>query len=92
MTSTDVVALAEERAADAAADWETVADLPASAKLVARVLEHEGPLDGTALAAETRLPPRTVRYAVDRLEAAGAVDVSVSLRDARRKRYRLRID
>ena len=72
--------------------WETVADLPASAKLVARVLEHEGPLNGTELAAETRLPPRTVRYAVGRLEETGVVEASPSLRDARQKRYRLRID
>lgn len=93
MTSTDAAAVADERAAvEEEPDWETVADLPASAKLVARVLEHEGPLNGTALAAETRLPPRTVRYAVDRLEAAGVVEASVSLRDAREKRYRLRIE
>nr|WP_276261592.1 helix-turn-helix domain-containing protein [Haloglomus sp. DT116] len=72
--------------------WETVAALPASAKLVARVLEHEGPLSGTDLAAETRLPPRTVRYAVGRLEEADVVSEGFSLRDAREKRYRLRID
>lgn len=74
------------------ADWETVADLPASAKLVARVLEHEGPLTGAELTAETRLPRRTVRYAVGRLEEADAVSVGFSLTDARERVYRLRID
>lgn len=75
-----------------APDWETVAELPASAKLVARVLGYEGPLSGTELAEETRLPPRTVRYAVGRLVDAGVVGERISLRDAREKHYRLRID
>lgn len=108
MTQTDSAAVADERAeweretttgrdgagADTpdSPDWETVAGLPASAKLVARVLEHEGPLSGTELATETRLPPRTVRYAVGRLEEADVVSEGFSLRDAREKRYRLRID
>lgn len=72
--------------------WETVASLPASAKLVARTLEYEGAQTGTDLASATRLPPRTVRYAVDRLEEAGVVAVRPSLQDAREKQYRLRID
>lgn len=82
-----------EAASEQAGDgWETVASLPASAKLVARTLEYEGPQTGTDLAAATRLPPRTVRYAVDRLEEAGVVAVRPSLQDAREKQYRLRID
>lgn len=81
-----------EPESDSLADWETVAELPASAKLVALVLKHEGPLSGTGLAEETRLPPRTVRYAVGRLEAADVVSEGFSLRDAREKRYQLRID
>jgi DNA-binding MarR family transcriptional regulator len=105
MTGTDSAVVADEREerretttgraetdAAEAPGWETVAALPASAKLVARVLEHEGPLSGTELAAETRLPPRTVRYAVGRLEEADVVSEGFSLRDAREKRYRLRID
>lgn len=97
MARTDARAVADERGdpesgGEAPPDWETVADLPASAKLVARVLEHEGVLSGTELATETRLPPRTVRYAVDRLVDAGVVSEAFSLRDAREKRYRLRID
>jgi DNA-binding MarR family transcriptional regulator len=82
-----------DRASDGTgADWETVADLPASAKLVARVLEHEGALTGTELAAETRLPRRTVRYAVRRLEEADAVSAGFSVADARERVYRLRIE
>lgn len=107
MTGTDSAVVADEGAKEsretttgrdgagadgAEPDWETVAALPASAKLVARVLEHEGQLSGTELAAETRLPPRTVRYAVGRLEEAGVVSEGFSLRDAREKRYRLRIE
>jgi DNA-binding MarR family transcriptional regulator len=81
-----------ERTPECTPDWETVADLPASAKLVARVLEHEGTLSGTEIAEETRLPARTVRYAVGRLGEAGVVSEAFSLRDAREKRYELRID
>jgi DNA-binding transcriptional ArsR family regulator len=94
MTTTEAV-IDREGTASAAGEppgWDTVAELPASAKLVARTLEYEGPLTGQGLAEETRLPPRTVRYAVGRLEEAGAVSVAVSLRDAREKRYQLRID
>ncbi|WP_254831181.1 winged helix-turn-helix domain-containing protein [Haloglomus salinum] len=96
MARTDALAVDERSdpgaGAERAPDWETVADLPASAKLVARVLEHEGTLSGTEIAEETRLPPRTVRYAVGRLGEAGVVTESFSLRDAREKRYELRID
>lgn len=87
---TPPVSIHEDDAPDA--DWGTVADLPASAKLVARVLEHEGALTGTELAAETRLPARTVRYAVRRLEEDGVVAAGFSPRDARERVYRLRID
>lgn len=82
----------EAAEADATADWETVASLPASAKLVARTLGYQGPLTGTGLADATRLPPRTVRYAVDQLESADVIDVRPALSDAREKRYRLRRD
>jgi DNA-binding MarR family transcriptional regulator len=96
MARTDALAVDErsdlEAGVECTPDWETVADLPASAKLVARVLEHEGALSGTELAEETRLPPRTVRYAVGRLGEAGVVSEAFSLRDAREKRYELRID
>ncbi len=64
-----------------------LADLPPSAKLVYKVLEYEGCLTQAELAAETRLCTRTVRYAVDNLEAAGCIDCRRSLKDARRSIY-----
>lgn len=67
----------------------TLSELPASAKLVATVLAHEGALTGTGIAEETRLPARTVRYALRRLEAADAVESGHALRDARKRIYRL---
>jgi DNA-binding MarR family transcriptional regulator len=70
-------------------DWAAVSDLPPSAKLVAKVLEHEGQLTQTGLADETLLPSRTVRYALSRLEDAGAVRSRVSFTDARKRVYTL---
>ena len=69
--------------------WAAVRDLPPSAKLVAKVLDHEDALTQTQLAEETLLPPRTVRYAVSRLEDAGAVESQFSFTDARNRIYRL---
>lgn len=45
-----------------------------SAKLVAYVLENEGPLSMDRLAHCSRLPSSTVRYAVDSLMELGVVD------------------
>lgn len=67
----------------------TLTELPASAKLVATVLAHEGALTGSRLAEKTRLPARTVRYALRRLEAADVVEAGHALRDARMRVYRL---
>lgn len=85
MSATDVQA-------DDAADWEAVADLPPSAKLVAKVLEYNDRLTQSQLAEETMLPPRTVRYALTRLEEVGAVDSRFSFTDARKRVYALAID
>ena len=68
---------------------ETLEDLPPSAKLVYKVLEYEGPLNHQEIADETRLPKRTVREAVERLEAVDAVESRTDLTDARRRVYRL---
>lgn len=75
-----------------ATGWDAVADLPPSAKLVAKVLEYEDTLSQTELAEETLLPPRTVRYAVSELEDAGVVDARFSFTDARKRLYTLAID
>lgn len=74
-----------------ATGWEAVEDLPPSAKLVAKVLEYEDTLTQSQLAEETLLPPRTVRYALSRLEEAGAVESRFSFSDARKRLYTLSI-
>ncbi|MCY4730043.1 winged helix-turn-helix domain-containing protein [Natronomonas gomsonensis] len=83
MSVTDVQSKAD------AVDWEAVADLPPSAKLVAKVLEYNDRLTQSQLAEETMLPPRTVRYALTRLEEVDAVDSRFSFTDARKRVYAL---
>lgn len=62
---------------------------PPSAKLVYFALKHNGGLTQKALADETMLPTRTVRYALNRLEAIGVVEENVYFPDARHKLYTL---
>jgi DNA-binding MarR family transcriptional regulator len=76
----------------AEASWDAVRDLPPSAKLVAKVLEYNGTLTQSQLSDETLLPPRTVRYALNRLEEAGVVDSRFSFADARKRIYTLTIE
>jgi len=71
---------------------ETIRELPPSAKLVAKVLEYDGTLTQTELAEETLLPPRTVRYALNRLEDRDLVDSRFSFADARKRIYALDLD
>ena len=66
-----------------------LADLPPSAKLVAKTLRYEGELTQATLVEETRLPRRTVRHALNRLEDAGHVDERISFVDARQRIYTL---
>ena len=68
---------------------ETLRELPPSAKLVAKVLEYNDSLTQSQLAEETLLPPRTVRYALTRLEDAGIVESRFSFSDARKRIYTL---
>jgi len=70
-------------------DPETSEDLPPSCLLVAKVLEYEGPLTQGQIATEARLTPRTVRYALDRLDENGLIDKSPYLPDARKDLYEL---
>jgi len=72
--------------------WEAVAELPPSAKLVAKVLEYNDTLTQSELADETLLPPRTVRYALSRLEEQDVVTSRFSFADARKRLYSLDID
>lgn len=71
---------------------ETLSDVPPSAKLVFKVLEHDGSLTQGEIADETMLPRRTVRFALTRLEETGVVDAQVSFRDARKSVYSLTDD
>lgn len=72
--------------------WAAVSDLPPSAKLVAKVLEYNERLTQSQLAEETMLPPRTVRYALTRLEEIDAVNSRFSFTDARKRVYTLALD
>jgi DNA-binding MarR family transcriptional regulator len=87
MSTTDAVA-AEDGSADR---WAAVRDLPPSAKLVAKVLDYNDTLTQSELAEETLLPPRTVRYALSRLEEEGVVESRFSFSDARKRLYSLGI-
>jgi DNA-binding MarR family transcriptional regulator len=64
-------------------------ELPPSAKLVAKVLETTAPLSQGELADESRLPDRTVRYALNRLEEESLVTSRYSFHDARKQVYAL---
>jgi DNA-binding MarR family transcriptional regulator len=87
MSTTDAVT-AEDGTADR---WAAVRDLPPSAKLVAKVLDYNDTLTQSELAEETLLPPRTVRYALSRLEEEDVVDSRFSFSDARKRLYSLGI-
>ena len=71
------------------AQQEALTDLPPSAKLVAKILEYNGTLSQSDIAAETLLPARTVRYALGRLEDHGVVESRHSFADARKRLYKL---
>ncbi|MFB6093199.1 MAG: winged helix-turn-helix domain-containing protein [Haloquadratum sp.] len=87
MSTTEVFA-PEEESTDR---WEPVREMPPSAKLVAKVLDYNDTLTQSQLAEKTLLPPRTVRYALSRLEDAGVVDSRFSFTDARKRLYTLNI-
>jgi DNA-binding MarR family transcriptional regulator len=80
----------EAVSADPTADrWDPIREMPPSAKLVAKVLDYNETMTQSQLAEETLLPPRTVRYALTRLEEADAVDSRFSFTDARKRLYTL---
>ena len=68
---------------------ERVRDLPPSAKLVFKVLEYQGSLTQKQIAEASMLSPRTVRYALERLEEIHAVEQDIYFADARQNLYRL---
>lgn len=63
--------------------------LPPSAKLVVKTLEYEGRLTQAELVESTRLPGRTVRYALRELEDEDLVTSRISFADARQRVYSL---
>lgn len=77
---------------DGESGWDAVRDLPPSSKLVAKVLEYNDASTQSQLAEETMLPPRTVRYALNRLEDVGVVESRFSFTDARKRVYTLTIE
>ncbi|MFC7324707.1 ArsR family transcriptional regulator [Halorubrum sp. Ib24] len=87
MSTTDAVTADE----DVTDRWSAVRDLPPSAKLVAKVLDYNDTLTQSELAEETLLPPRTVRYALSRLEEEDVVDSRFSFTDARKRLYTLAV-
>jgi DNA-binding MarR family transcriptional regulator len=90
----DRMSSSETAQADASGEtgWDAVRELPPSAKLVAKTLEYNDTLTQSELAEETLLPPRTVRYALNRLEDVGVVDSRFSFADARKRIYTLDIE
>lgn len=68
---------------------ESLRELPPSAKLVVKTLEYEGELTQAQLTTETRLPARTVRHALRRLEDYDVVTSRISFSDARQRIYSL---
>ncbi|SNR53566.1 MarR family transcriptional regulator [Halorubrum vacuolatum] len=88
MSTTEAVTADDEEVADR---WESVRDLPPSAKLVAKVLDYNDTLTQSEIAEETLLPPRTVRYALSRLEEEDVVDARFSFADARKRLYSLAV-
>ncbi|TFG28777.1 winged helix-turn-helix transcriptional regulator [Candidatus Thorarchaeota archaeon] len=65
-------------------------ELPPSAKLVLKVLEYQGQLSQKEIIEETKLPPRTVRYAISLLMSEGLVIKKLSLRDSRQGIYQVK--
>lgn len=66
---------------------EKVETLSPSVKFVLKLLELRGQLTQKDLISETQLPPRTVRYALDRLKKNGLIEERLNIRDGRQCLY-----
>ncbi len=64
-----------------------IGHLSPSVKLVLKVLEYRGLLTQKELVAESYLPPRTVRYALNRLKKEGMIEERLYYKDARQCLY-----
>ncbi len=67
-----------------------IENLPPSAKLVFKILESRGLLTQKEIARESYLPPRTVRYALDRLRKKEILEERFYFKDARQSLYGLK--
>lgn len=70
-------------------DLDVVEYLPPSAKQVFNLLKSGGPLTQKDLIKRTNLPPRTIRYALERLRGEGMLEERLFIRDARQSLYAL---
>lgn len=61
-----------------------------SMKLVLSILENNGALTQKEIAKVTRLPSRTVRYALNRLKDEGILDEHEYFQDARQSLYQIK--
>ncbi len=61
-----------------------------SMKLVLNILENHGPLTQKEIAKETRLPSRTVRYALNRLKDEDVLEEREYFQDARQCLYQIK--
>jgi DNA-binding Lrp family transcriptional regulator len=73
------------------ASEETLEALPPSCKLIYFILRQDGPMTQGALADESMLPPRTVRYATRRLKKSGIITTRMHIKDARRNVYQIHV-
>ena len=64
-----------------------IENLPPSAKLVFKILEKGGLLTQKDISRESYLPPRTVRYALDRLKKKDILEERFYFKDARQSLY-----
>lgn len=84
-----MLSVVSEQTSRPTTEAERLTGLPPSAKLVAKTLEYEGRLTQSQLADQTRLPKRTVRYALGELRDRNLVTSSVYFADARKRLYEL---
>ncbi len=70
--------------------FDIVTDIPPSAKLILKILEYEGKLTQRELIEESKLPPRTVRYALSLLLELGLITKRTMLRDSRFSIYSIK--
>ncbi len=61
-----------------------------SMKLILNILENRGPLTQKEIAAVTRLPSRTVRYALNRLKNEDVLEEHEYFQDARQCLYQIK--